>query len=208
MHVALMVALGPLGPSQRSFHIMVDHGTDHAPVFSFDVSGFPVYGIGDREPVARTVLLSRGEMAMMCRGVRGATTVEENSREAILRGARQLLALMIRRNGIAPQDVASAIFSITSDLDAEFPALAARQLGWLDVPLLCTNEVPVRDSLPQCIRILVNWNTDKSQRDIVHVYIREAIQLRPDLCKLPPVDYEELESWIAEYMNSSDAPRR
>ncbi|MFW6171257.1 MAG: chorismate mutase [Planctomycetota bacterium] len=147
-------------------------------------------------------------MAMICRGVRGATTVEENSREAILRGARQLLALMIRRNGIEPQDVASAIFSITSDLDAEFPALAARQLGWLDVPLLCTNEVPVKDSLPRCIRILVNWNTDKSQKEIVHVYIREAIQLRPDLCKLPPVDYDELESWIAHYMSSSDPPRR
>ena len=73
---------------------------------------------------------------MMCRGVRGAVTVEDNSREAILLGARQLLALMIRRNGIEAEDVASAIFSVTPDLDAEFPALAARQLGWLDVPLL------------------------------------------------------------------------
>ena len=99
----------------------------------------------------------------MNRGVRGATTVEANTREAILRGARQLLALMIRRNEIEAEDVASAIFSVTPDLDAEFPALAARQLGWLDVPLLCTNEIPVKDSLPMCVRILINWNTTKNQ---------------------------------------------
>jgi chorismate mutase len=140
----------------------------------------------------------------MCRGVRGATTVERNTREEILRSARQLLALMIRRNHIEADDVASAIFSVTADLNAEFPALAARQLGWLDVPLLCTNEIPVPDSLPMCVRILVNWNTDKPQKDITHIYIKEAIQLRPDLCKLPPVDFEELEAWITEYMASPD----
>ena len=137
---------------------------------------------------------------MWCRGVRGATTVEENSREAILRNARQLLALMIRRNGIESQDVASAIFSLTPDLNAEFPALAARQLGWLDVPLLCTNEIAVPDSLPRCVRILIYWNTDKPQTAIAHIYIKEARQLRPDLSKLPPVDFDELETWIAEYM--------
>jgi chorismate mutase len=130
--------------------------------------------------------------------------VEDNSREAILRGARQLLALMIRRNHIDAEDVASAIFSVTPDLDAEFPALAARQLGWLDVPLLCTNEIPVQDSLQRCVRILINWNTNKSQKDIAHIYIREAIQLRPDLCKWPPVDFDELEAWIADYMASMD----
>ncbi|MHB0959100.1 MAG: chorismate mutase [Pirellulaceae bacterium] len=142
---------------------------------------------------------------MHCRGVRGATTVDANTREAILRGARQLLALMIRRNGIEAEDVASAIFSVTPDLDAEFPALAARQLGWLDVPLLCTNEIPVPDSLPRCVRILVNWNTPKSQKAIVHIYIKEAILLRPDLCKYPPVDFDELEAWISAYMMHLDA---
>jgi chorismate mutase len=145
-----------------------------------------------------------GSITMTCRGVRGATTIDDNSREAILRGTRQLLALMIRRNGIEADDVASAIFSVTSDLDAEFPALAARQLGWWDVPLLCTNEIPVPNSLGQCVRILVNWNTDKPQSAIDHIYIREAIQLRPDLCQLPPVDFEELERWIADYMESTD----
>jgi chorismate mutase len=143
-------------------------------------------------------------MPIVNRGVRGATTVEDNSRESILRGARQLLALMIRRNGIRPEDVASAIFSVTSDLNAEFPALAARQLGWLDVPLLCTNEIDVPGALGLCVRILVNWNTDKPQQDIKHVYIREARQLRPDLCEWPRVDFEELEQWISEHIANLD----
>jgi chorismate mutase len=142
---------------------------------------------------------------MSCRGVRGATTVEENSRAAILRNARQLLALMIRLNDIESEDVASAVFSLTPDLTAEFPALAARQLGWLDVPLLCTNEIPVPESLPRCLRILIHWNTDKPQSAVSHVYIKEARNLRPDLSTLPPVDFEELETWIAEYMAGHDA---
>jgi chorismate mutase len=89
---------------------------------------------------------------------------------------------------------------MTHDLDAEFPALAARQLGWLEVPLLCTNELDVPGSLRRCVRVLVHWNTDKPQHEIHHVYIKDAIKLRPDLCDLPPVDWEELESWIAQHM--------
>src|SRR5262245_2757023 len=114
--------------------------------------------------------------AMPCRGVRGATTVERNEREEILTATRQLLALMIRRNGIAKEDVASAIFSTTVDLDAEFPALAARQLGWLEVPLLCGHELSVPGALPRCIRVLVHWNTEKTQREISHVYVRDAVK--------------------------------
>ncbi len=137
---------------------------------------------------------------MMCRGVRGATTVEANTRDEILMNTRQLLALMIRANGIEPEDVASAMFSVTADLNAEFPALAARQLGWLDVPLLCTYEVDVPGSLRRCIRVMIHWNTDVPQHEIRHVYIKEATRLRPDLSKLPPVDFDELERWIAEQM--------
>lgn len=137
---------------------------------------------------------------MFCRGIRGATTVENNNREEILIATRQLLALMIRANGIEQADVASAIFSVTSDLNAEFPALAARQLGWLDVPLLCTYEVDVPGSLRKCVRLLIHWNTDKSQQEIRHVYIKDAVRLRPDLSKLPAVDLQELELWIAEQM--------
>lgn len=137
---------------------------------------------------------------LMCRGVRGATTVEANDREQILRATRQLLALMIRINGIRREDVGCATFTVTKDLDAEFPALAARQLGWLDVPLLCSYEISVPGSLGHCIRILIQWNTERTQEEIKHVYLRDAQRLRPDLCKLPPVDLDELESWIAEQM--------
>jgi len=139
---------------------------------------------------------------MPCRGVRGATTVASNDREEILTATRQLLALMIRLNGIESRDVASAVFSTTRDLDAEFPALAARQLGWLDVPLMCGHEISVPGSLPLCIRVLLHWNTEKEQSEIEHVYVREANRLRPDLTKLPAVDWEELESWISEHMNA------
>ena len=139
-------------------------------------------------------------MNQVCRGVRGATTVKTNSREEILQATRQMLALMIRRNGIEPTDIASALFTVTSDLDAEFPALAARQLGWLEVPMLCGYEIKVPGSLPLCIRVLVHWITDKSQSEIQHIYIHEAVRLRPDLSKLPPVDWEELEGWIDQNM--------
>lgn len=140
-----------------------------------------------------------------CRGVRGATTVAANTREEILSATRQLVALMIRRNGIERTDVASAIFTTTPDLDAEFPALAARQLGWLDVPLLCGHEMSIPGSLPRCIRVLVHWNTDRSQSEIQHIYVRDAVKLRPDLCKLPPVNWDELEAWINEQMSGKNS---
>ncbi len=137
---------------------------------------------------------------MACRGVRGATTVLANTRDENLTNTRQLLALMIRRNGIEPEDVTAAIFTVSKDLNAEYPALAARQLGWLDVPLMCGYEIDVPSGLPRCVRILIYWNTEKPQKEIVHIYIKEAKNLRPDLSRLPPVDWEELERWIAEHM--------
>jgi chorismate mutase len=133
---------------------------------------------------------------MPCRGIRGATTCEENTSASILRATRELLALMIRRNGIKPEDVASAVFSTTDDLDAEFPALAARQLGWFDVALMCIHEIDVPGSLRRCIRILLHWNTDKMAEEIVHIYIKDAANLRPDRSKIPPVDWVALEEWI------------
>ncbi len=141
---------------------------------------------------------------MPCRGVRGATTVAENTRDEVLTATRQLLAMMIRLNGMEPQDIASATFSATPDINAEFPALAARQLGWLDVPLLCTHEMSVPGSLPLCIRVLAHWNTDKTQDKITHVYTREATKLRPDLSNLPPVDWDELDDWINGQMKKLD----
>jgi len=145
---------------------------------------------------------------MPCRGVRGATTADANTPEEILKATRQLLALMIRQNGIREEDVASAIFTTTPDLDAEFPALAARQLGWFDVAMMCLHELDVPGSLRRCIRILLHWNTDKPPDQIVHVYIKEAANLRPDRSQLPPVDWEELEGWIQDHLNEQARPSR
>jgi chorismate mutase len=147
-------------------------------------------------------------MNMMCRGVRGATTADANTRDDILRATRELLALMIRQNGIRAEDVASVIFSTTPDLDAEFPALAARQLGWRDVALLCNHELDVPGSLRRCVRVLVHWNTDLPQCEINHVYIKEAASLRPDRLHVPPVDRGELEAWIAERLQEETTKAR
>lgn len=138
---------------------------------------------------------------IVCRGVRGATTVDTDDRDQILQATRQLLALMIRRNGIEAADIGSALFTVTRDLQSEFPALAARQLGWLEVPLLCGYEITVPGSLPRCIRVMLHWNTTKSQSEIHHVYIREAARLRPDLSQLPAIDFEELETWINAHLH-------
>jgi len=145
---------------------------------------------------------------MPCRGVRGATTADANTAEAILEATRQLLALMIRANGIESADVASAFFTTTNDLNAEFPALAARQLGWLDVALLCHHELDVPSSLPMCIRVLLHWNTDKSADQISHIYVKQAASLRPDRDTLPTVDWNELERWIGEHIDDSIRSRR
>ena len=116
---------------------------------------------------------------MYCRGIRGATTVEHNDREEILAATAELLQLMISQNELLAEDVASAIFTVTADLDAEFPALAARRLGWTEVALMCAREVPVPGSLGMCIRILLHVNTTRSAAEIQHVYIRGAVNLRP-----------------------------
>jgi chorismate mutase len=116
----------------------------------------------------------------MIRGVRGATTVEANTRESILAATSELLRLMIEANRIEPDDVASAIFTTTLDLNAEYPALAARALGWHDVALLCMHEMNVPHGLKMCVRILLHWNTAAAARDVKHVYINGAVNLRPD----------------------------
>ena len=133
---------------------------------------------------------------MPCRGVRGATTVDENSSEAILRETRRMLAMLIHLNGIRAEDVTSIIFTTTRDLTAEYPALAARQLGWLDVALMCGHEMDVPGGLPRCVRVLINWNTEREPHEIIPAYLRGARNLRPDKANLPPVDNEDLDSWI------------
>jgi len=118
---------------------------------------------------------------MWCRGIRGATTVDNNTVDDILRESKELLQEMIDANGIKPEDVACAMFTTTSDLNAAFPATAARQLGWTDLPLLCYKEIDVPGSLQRCLRIMILYNTEKSADDIVHVYIKGASDLRSDL---------------------------
>ncbi len=119
-------------------------------------------------------------MTVYCRGIRGATTAEANTREAILEATREMLQQMILANDLTPDDIASAIFSTTPDLNAEFPAVAARALGWVDTALMCTHEMAVPGSLERCVRVLVHWNTTRRADEIVHIYIRGARWLRPE----------------------------
>lgn len=123
-------------------------------------------------------------MTVWCRGIRGAITATENTREAILEATRELLQQLIEANGIIPDDVASVFFTMTPDLTAEFPAVAARQLGWVGTALMCGQEVEVPGSLPRCIRVLIHWNTTRHASEIVHVYLRDAWALRPDHAKM------------------------
>lgn len=116
---------------------------------------------------------------MRSRGVRGATTATANTREAICSATQELLRRLIEANEIPMEEIASAFFTVTDDLDAEYPALAAREIGWVYVPLLCAREIAVPGGLARCIRVLLHVNTEKTQEQIRHVYLREAAILRP-----------------------------
>lgn len=119
---------------------------------------------------------------MPIRGIRGATTVSADEPDLILQATRELLEEILAENeGMQPEDVASALFTVTDDLASTFPAQGARQMGWGLVPMLCAREIPVPDSLPRVIRVLVHWNTEAPQTEITHVYLRDAVKLRPDL---------------------------
>ena len=119
---------------------------------------------------------------MPIRGIRGATTVTADEPDLILQATRELLEEILTENkGMRPEDVASAVFTVTDDLASTFPAQGARQMGWGLVPMLCAREIPVPGSLPRVIRVLVHWNTELPQNEVTHVYLREAVKLRPDL---------------------------
>jgi chorismate mutase len=121
-----------------------------------------------------------GHGSVACRGIRGATTVDENTAQAILEAARDLLTRIVEANDLRQEDIASVIFTVTPDLNAEYPALAARQMGWHDVALMCGHEMDVPHGLKMCLRILIHWNTTRQANEIQHVYIRGAVNLRPD----------------------------
>ena len=119
---------------------------------------------------------------MPIRGIRGATTVSADEPELILEATRELLEAILEANvRMKPEDVGSALFTVTDDLASTFPAQAARQMGWGLVPMMCAREIPVPGSLPRVIRVLVHWNTELAQNQITHVYLRDAVKLRPDL---------------------------
>lgn len=117
---------------------------------------------------------------MKVRGIRGAITVTRNGSASILSATRELLQKMMADNHVASDDIASIFFSVTPDLDADFPAKAARELGLLNVPLLCLKEIPVPNSLAMCIRILLHVNTELAMDDVKHIYLKGAVALRPD----------------------------
>ena len=121
--------------------------------------------------------------AMRLRGIRGATTVEANDKEAILAATDELLRAIIEANGVERDNVASVFFSTTPDLDAEFPAVAARMMGWSRVALMCAHEMAVPGSLPMCLRILMHVNTSKAPDQLDFVYLHGARALRPDLAE-------------------------
>lgn len=117
-------------------------------------------------------------MVLMCRGIRGAITADANTQQAILSATRELFGEMVQANAIQDEDVAAVFLTTTPDLNAEFPAVALRQMGWTQVPLMCGHEMQVPDALLQCIRAMVLVNTDKGAGEIKHVYLRGAVNLR------------------------------
>ena len=118
---------------------------------------------------------------MFLRAVRGAITVENNDADEILQASQELLIEMVDRNAINIDDITSIFFSMTTDLNAVYPAASARNLGWTSVPLMCTNEINVPGSLKKCVRIMLYFNTEKKNTELMHIYLRKARVLRPDL---------------------------
>jgi chorismate mutase len=119
---------------------------------------------------------------MPVRGVRGAIDVSDDNPEVVLAATQELIAAILKANTeLRSEDIASAIFTTTDDLNSAYPARAAREMGWNTVPMICSREIPVPGGLPLCIRVLLQWNTDLSQQAVHHVYLGAAARLRPDL---------------------------
>ena len=129
---------------------------------------------------------------LMCRGVRGAISVTENSVEAIVAATKELMSVLAAANGIQPDDIASIFFTTTTDVTATYPALAVRQLGWYDVAMLCGHEMDVLGGMTGIIRVLLHWNTRKTAQEIRHCYLREALALRPDRHHWPVAEESQL----------------
>ncbi len=120
---------------------------------------------------------------MTVRAIRGAIQVDADERDAILEGTAELVTAVMTRNDLTPDDVISVLFTVTSDLTAEFPALAARKLGFHAVPLMCATEIPVKHAMPRVVRLMAHVETDRARAQIQHVYLRGAIALRQDIAQ-------------------------
>ncbi len=138
-------------------------------------------------PVEAVSPPSRGESRRMkMRGIRGAITVQADEPQAILNATKRLLTEMTERNGVELDDIASVLFSMTPDLHAAFPALSAREMGWVHVPMLHFTEIDVPGSMPRCIRVLMHVETPRKQEEIEHAYLDGARVLRPDIAGKDP----------------------
>lgn len=116
---------------------------------------------------------------MQCRGIRGAIAVSANNKKSILAATKELLSKMVKANEIETEDIAAILFTTTPDLDAEFPAVATRELGWpSNLALLCGHEMNVPGALPRCLRVLMIVNTEKGSDSITHIYLGEAKKLK------------------------------
>ena len=120
---------------------------------------------------------------MTVRAIRGAIQVDANDRDAILEGTAELVTAVMTRNDLTPDDVISVLFTVTPDLTAEFPALAARKLGFHAVPLMCATEIPVKHAMPRVVRLMAHVETDRARDQIQHVYLRGAVALRQDIAQ-------------------------
>jgi chorismate mutase len=126
-------------------------------------------------------VLSPGGETMPMRGIRGATVICKDEPEEIFAATRLLLRAIIAANpALRQEDIASIFFTVTEDLQSAYPAKAARELGWKEVPMMCAREIPVPGGLPMCIRVLIHWNTSLAQAEVQHAYLGAAASLRPD----------------------------
>ena len=139
-----------------------------------------------------------GNNPMMVRGVRGAISVSKDDSDEILDATRRLLMTIIHQNEINSEDIASVWFTTTPDLVSVFPAIAARQIGWTDVPLMCSHEMAIVGSMPLVVRVLIHWCTTKTQKEINHIYLGETVRLRPDKVHVPPIDDQELTTYLLD----------
>jgi len=137
-------------------------------------------GGATRTGASATGTIELAPQATVCRGIRGATTAAANTAEDIIEATHEMMRALIALNDLRPEDVVSAIFTTTVDLTATFPALAAREIGWLEVPLMCSHEMNVPGALQKCVRVMLHINTTRSAAEIKHVYLKGARQLRPE----------------------------